>query len=41
MLVAGAERARQVLRWEPRFDNLKTIVADAWRWEQKLAALAA
>jgi UDP-glucose 4-epimerase len=38
-LVAGAERIRQELAWEPRYNDLRTIVADAWRWEQKLAAL--
>ena len=35
-LIAGADRVRQVLDWRPRFDDLSTIVADAWRWEQKL-----
>lgn len=36
MLVARADRIRQVLDWEPRYNDLETIVADAWRWEQKL-----
>ncbi|GFE58620.1 UDP-glucose 4-epimerase GalE [Geobacter sp. AOG1] len=36
-LVAGADRIRSMLGWEPQFDDLETIVADAWRWEQKLA----
>ncbi len=35
-LVARAERIREFLDWEPRYDNLETIVADAWRWEQRL-----
>lgn len=35
-LVARAERIRTLLNWEPRFNDLRTIVADAWRWEQKL-----
>jgi len=34
-LVADATRARQVLGWLPRFDDLKTIVAHAWAWEQQ------
>jgi UDP-glucose 4-epimerase len=38
-LVAGAERIRRTLSWEPRHADLRTIVADAWRWEQKLAAM--
>jgi UDP-glucose 4-epimerase len=36
MLVAKAEKIRQIMDWTPRFNNLKTIVADAWRWESKL-----
>ncbi len=35
-LVAKAERIRKRLGWQPRFDDLPTIVADAWRWEQRL-----
>ena len=37
MLVARAERIRETLDWSPRYDDLETIVADAWRWEQRLA----
>ena len=37
-LVACADRIRSILGWEPRHDSLETIVADAWRWEQKLAS---
>jgi len=37
MLIAKADRIRTLLTWTPRFDNLETIVADAWRWERKLA----
>jgi UDP-glucose 4-epimerase len=33
-LVAGADRARQVLGWQPRFTDLRAIVASAWRWHQ-------
>jgi UDP-glucose 4-epimerase len=36
-LVAKADRIRQLTGWQPRFDCLKTIVSDAWRWESKLA----
>ena len=35
-LVAVAQRIRSVLGWSPRYADLTTIVADAWRWEQKL-----
>jgi UDP-glucose 4-epimerase len=37
MLVARADRIRELLGWEPRFNDLATIVADAWRWESALA----
>jgi UDP-glucose 4-epimerase len=36
-LVAQAGRIREILGWQPRYDNLRTIVEDAWRWESKLA----
>lgn len=36
-LVARAERIGRLTDWRPRHNALKTIVADAWRWESKLA----
>jgi UDP-glucose 4-epimerase len=36
-LVAQAGRIRRLTGWQPRYDDLRTIVADAWRWESKLA----
>lgn len=36
-LVARADRAWTLLGWTPRYDNLETIVADAWRWEKKIS----
>lgn len=36
-LVAKADRIRQVLGWTPRYNDLRTIVADAWRWEKRRA----
>jgi len=35
-VVAGAERTKQVLGWQPRYDNLDAIVAQALDWERKL-----
>lgn len=35
-LVAVADKIRSVLGWTPGYDDLRTIVADAWRWEKKL-----
>jgi UDP-glucose-4-epimerase GalE len=42
VLVADPARARAVLGWQPRFDNLKAIVETAWRWHSTspLAACA-
>jgi UDP-glucose 4-epimerase len=36
-LVAQADKIRRLTGWQPRYDDLRTIVADAWRWESKLA----
>jgi UDP-glucose 4-epimerase len=33
-LVAGAEKAKRVLGWNPRHADLKTIVRHAWAWHQ-------
>ncbi len=37
-LIASNARIRETLGWQPRLDNLETIIADAWAWERKLAA---
>jgi UDP-glucose 4-epimerase len=36
-LIAKADRIRRVLGWTPRYDDLRTIIEDAWRWEKKKA----
>lgn len=33
VLVADSTRARKELDWQPRFDQLDTIIETAWRWE--------
>lgn len=33
-LVASSEKARTVLGWKPRYDELETIVATAWNWHK-------
>jgi UDP-glucose 4-epimerase len=38
MLVAVADRAQSLLGCRYRFNNLETIVRDAWQWEKKFAA---
>jgi UDP-glucose 4-epimerase len=37
-LVAKADRVRQVLGWQPRFDDLETIVKSQLAWEKRLLA---
>ena len=37
-LVAVANRVREVLGWEPKFDDLDTIVSTSLEWERKIAA---
>jgi UDP-glucose 4-epimerase len=34
VLVAGAEKARKVLGWTPRFPELEDIVRSAWHWHK-------
>lgn len=34
-LVADSSKARQILRWQPKYSDLGTIVDHAWRWEQQ------
>jgi UDP-glucose 4-epimerase len=38
VLVAKADRVREVLDWTPRYDKLEQLVSDALRWEQVLAS---
>jgi UDP-glucose 4-epimerase len=35
VLVAGSEKIKQELGWQPRFADLDAIVASAWEWHQK------
>jgi UDP-glucose 4-epimerase len=35
-LIASADRIRSQLNWQPRLDDLDTIVRSAWNWEQRL-----
>jgi UDP-glucose 4-epimerase len=38
VLVASNAKIREVLGWQPRYDDLTFIVETAWAWEQKLQA---
>jgi UDP-glucose 4-epimerase len=35
VLVAGSEKIKAELGWQPRFAELDTIIASAWEWHQK------
>ena len=34
-LIADSTKARAVLGWKPKYDNLEDIVASAWQWRLK------
>ncbi len=34
-LIGSAEKAKQILGWKPKFNQLETIIATAWKWHQK------
>jgi UDP-glucose 4-epimerase len=36
-IVAASDRVRSTLKWQPRFDDLQTIVTHALAWEHKLS----
>jgi UDP-glucose 4-epimerase len=38
-LIAKADKIKRLTEWRPRYDSLKTIVEDAWRWESRLAGM--
>ena len=33
VLVASSEKAKRLLRWEPKNSDIHTILRDAWKWE--------
>jgi UDP-glucose 4-epimerase len=36
-IVAACDRIRSTLKWQPRFNDLQTIVGHALAWERKLS----
>ncbi len=36
VLVGSSEKARRVLRWEPRYYELSVVIGTAWEWHNKL-----
>jgi UDP-glucose 4-epimerase len=39
-IVAASDRARATLKWQPRFDDLQTVVTHALAWEHRLSTRA-
>lgn len=35
ILVADSTHAREVLGWQPKYDNVKDIIKTAWNWKEK------
>ncbi len=35
VLIGSSEKARTVLKWEPKYANLATIIETAWKWHKK------
>lgn len=36
VLIASADKIREVLKWRPRYDDLAYIIRTAWEWEKNL-----
>jgi len=36
ILVGSSKKAREVLKWEPKYDDLSSIIETAWNWHKKL-----
>jgi UDP-glucose 4-epimerase len=35
-LIASSEKARKILGWEPKYDNIEKIISTAWNWHKNL-----
>lgn len=35
VLIASSNKARNVLGWQPKYDDLETIISTAWKWHKK------
>jgi UDP-glucose 4-epimerase len=34
-LIASSQKAREVLHWQPKYDDIEKIIATAWTWTEK------
>jgi UDP-glucose 4-epimerase len=39
VLVANSDKLKRTLGWKPKFTEIEDIVATAWQFEQKRAAI--
>lgn len=35
ILIASSEKAKELLGWKPKFDDLETIISTAWEWHRE------
>ena len=35
-LIADSKKAREILKWEPKYFDLETIISSAWNWHKQL-----
>src|SRR5690606_10493587 len=35
ILVGSADKAREILKWQPKYDDLTKIISTAWEWHKK------
>lgn len=35
-LIADSKKAKEILKWEPKYFDLETIITSAWNWHKKL-----
>jgi UDP-glucose 4-epimerase len=35
ILVGSADKAREILKWQPKYDDLSRIISTAWEWHKK------
>ncbi len=33
-LIASSSKAKEILGWNPKFDDLQTIITTAWKWHR-------
>lgn len=38
ILIGSAEKAKRILKWNPKYADLEIIISTAWNWHQKLHA---